>query len=159
MSRALPNLANLTLSVFMAMLVSVFPLPHALQWYRPEFMALLIIYWVLHFPQRVGIGLAWLIGLALDIVEDGVWGANALAFAVIAYVCLMSYRRLRSYTLTQQTAWVFVFIGIYQLFYNWVQSLDGVAASMQMMLISNLITATCWPILILCLSRFGVDRA
>lgn len=158
MSRAAPtNLVFLT-SLLLAALASIYPLPQHLKWYRPEWMCLLMVFWVLYYPHRVGIGTAWLVGLALDVVEGGVWGANALSLALVAYICQLSYRRLLSYSVTQQTLWVFVFVGVYQLFYNWLQSIDGVAAPVRLMLISNLISAAFWPILLLCMAWLGLRR-
>lgn len=158
MSRPAPTTLVFAVSLLLAALASIYPLPQPLKWYRPEWACLLIIFWVLYYPHRVGIGTAWLVGLALDIIEGDVWGAHALSLALVAYICQVAYRRLLSYSVSQQTLWVFVFVGIYQLFYNWLQSLDGVAAPVRLMLISNLISAALWPILLLCMARLGLRR-
>lgn len=151
MSQSLSYRFLLLFSLLMALLVAIYPLPPAWSAYRPELVSLLVIYWILHKPDQMGVGVAWCIGLIQDIVEDSVWGGHALALAFVAYVCLMSYRRLRSYSLSQQTFWVFVFVGIHQLFVNWMQGLDGYGSSARYMTISALVTAACWPLLVSCL--------
>lgn len=140
----------LLFSLFAALLVAIYPLPPTWSVYRPELVCLLVIYWVLHKPHHIGVGIAWCIGLVQDIVEDSVWGGHALALAFIAYVCLMSYRRLRSYSLSQQTFWIFVFVGIHQLFVNWMQGLDGYGSPAWYMTVSAFVTAACWPMLVIC---------
>jgi rod shape-determining protein MreD len=140
-------------SLAVAFLVAVYPLPMNWSVYRPELVCVVIIYWVLHKPYNIGVGIAWCVGLVQDIVEDAVWGAHALALAVVAYICLMSYRRLRSYSLGQQSVWVFVFVGIHQLMVNWIQSLSGYGSPVWYLSVSALITAFCWPFLVIALDR------
>lgn len=108
-----------------------------------------MIYWVLHSPHQVGVGIAWLLGLLQDLIEDGIWGGHALALSLVAYISLMSYRRLRTYSISQQAFWIFIFVGIHQLFVNWVQGLGGYAAPAHFMVTSALISAVCWPLLVL----------
>lgn len=138
-------------SLLLALLVAVYPLSPQWSVYRPELICLIVIYWVLHTPHQLGVGLAWLVGLLQDVVEDSVWGGHALALALVAYICLMSYRRLRSYSLSQQTFWIFVFVGIHQLFVNWIQGLGGYSGPARFMVISALVSAVCWPVLVICM--------
>lgn len=140
-------------SLFVALLAAIYPMPGGWSEYRPEWLCLLIVYWVLFTPHYIGVGFAWTVGLIQDVVEDAVWGGHALALAFVAYICLMSYQRLRSYSLLQQTFWVFVFVGIHQLFVNWVQGLDGYAGPARMMVTSSLVTAACWPLLVICMRK------
>jgi rod shape-determining protein MreD len=141
----------IAVSVLLAMLFAIYPLPLSWSNYRPEILCLVIIYWVLHKPEQVGVGFAWLVGMVQDVVEDGVWGGHAVALALVAYICLMSYRRLRIYSLVQQAVWVFVFVGVHQVLVNWIQSLDGYAGQVRYLTISAMATALVWPFLALSL--------
>jgi rod shape-determining protein MreD len=136
-------------SLVVAILVAIYPLSPASSVYRPELLCLVVIYWVLNGPHQWGVGIAWCVGLVQDVVEDGVWGGHALALSLVAYIALMSYRRLRTYSMTQQTFWIFVFVGIHQLFVNWIQGLDGYAAPARYLVISAGVSAACWPLLVL----------
>jgi rod shape-determining protein MreD len=137
----------------LALLIAIYPLSPATAVYRPEILCLVVIYWVLHSPHQFGVGIAWLVGLMQDLVEDGVWGGHALALALVAYICLMSYQRLRSYSIGQQTFWIFVFVGLHQLFVNWIQGLDGYGGPARHMVLSALVSAACWPLLVICMRR------
>lgn len=135
--------------LLLALLIAIYPLNPSISVYRPELLCLVVIYWVLHSPHHFGVGVAWFVGLLQDVVEDGVWGGHALALALVAYICLMSYQRLRSYSIGQQTFWIFVFAGIHQLFVNWVQGLDGYGGPARHMAVSALVSAVCWPLLVI----------
>ncbi|MGI1677226.1 MAG: rod shape-determining protein MreD [Cellvibrionaceae bacterium] len=136
-------------SFFVALLLAVFPLPVTWAWYRPEFVALLVIYWVMALPQNVGVGMAFIVGLLQDIAEYAVLGQHALALVAVAYVCMLSYRRIRNYALWQQSAWVFVLVGLHQLFWNWVHGFDGPAAQSLIFLVPALVSALAWPLVLI----------
>ncbi|MCW8194391.1 rod shape-determining protein MreD [Proteobacteria bacterium 005FR1] len=131
------------------MLLSILPLPHGWAWFRPELVALLVIYWVMALPERLGVGMAFAVGLTQDIIENAIPGQHALALVAVAYFCLLSYQRIRNYALWQQSAWVFVLIGIHQLFWNWVRSLSGPAAQPLVFLVPALASAVLWPFLLI----------
>lgn len=158
MSHGLSQSLKIFISFFIALLIDIYPLPASLVWFRPELVCLLLIFWVLRFPHQIGMGMAWCVGFVQDIISGGVWGGNALALAIVAYICQMSYQRLRSYSLSQQTLWVFVFVGIYQLFFNWIQGMSGYSAPVHLMLISTGISAACWPPLVIIMSRIRRRR-
>ena len=139
----------------LGLLLAVYPLPSHYAWFRPEFIALLSIFFALYHPYRFGVLSAWAIGLIQDIAVGGVWGAHALAQAFVVYVCLCSYQRLQSYGVVQQTLWVFVLVGLHQMGVNWVQGLDGYIAPAQMIVLPALVTALCWPLLAVLLKPKG----
>lgn len=129
-----------------AYLLAIFPLSGSLLWMRPEFVALLVIYWTLELPHDFGVLSAWLIGLGQDVVENAVLGQHALALSIIAYVCLMSYQRLRNYAILYQTVWVFLLVGVHQLFCNWVEGLGGRSADVWQFLVPAFASALIWPL-------------
>lgn len=143
------NVVIIAVSFFVALLLAVFPLPVSWAWFRPEFVALLMIYWVMALPQQVGVGVAFTVGLLQDIAEFAVLGQHALALVAVSYVCMLSYQRIRNYALWQQSAWVFVLIGLHQLFWNWVKGFSGPAAQSLIFLVPALVSALLWPLLLL----------
>lgn len=153
MKGPIPFITVFTLSIFFALLVAIYPLPHFLLGFRPELACLVVVYWVLHCPERVGVGMAWTVGLIQDIVEDGVWGGHAMALAFVAYLCLHSYQRLRNYSLQQQTMWVFVFVGVHQLFVNWFQGLEHYDTPFGYMIGSAVLTGIIWPCFIVFMGK------
>jgi rod shape-determining protein MreD len=133
------------LSILIALYLSIVPLPFWAQWGRPEWLALVLVYWVIALPEHVGIGVAWLSGLSLDIIESTPLGQNALAISVIAYVALILYQRMRMYTPWQQALVVFVLVGVHQLIGHWVQTLTGVISPNLLFLLPALVSALLWP--------------
>jgi rod shape-determining protein MreD len=141
------------LSFLIAFLLAVYPLPLSIQWARPEWVALVLIYWVIALPQRIGVVLAILIGLMLDLLEGSVLGQNVLSLSVVAYLALLLYQRLRVFNMLQQVTVIFVMVGVNQLVSQWVQNLVGMGAGSLMFLLPAVLSALMWPA-ILTMLRF-----
>lgn len=114
-------------------------------WLAPRWIPLVLIYWVITLPHRIGIAFAWLLGLFVDLLEGSLLGQNALAMSVIAYVLLVLYQRMRMYDMWQQACVVFVLIGLYQLLCYWAFGLTGVVFNNMSFLFSALASALLWP--------------
>ena len=136
-----------------ALLVAVYPLSYQFSVFRPELVCLLTIYWVTQFPLKIGMGFAAFIGLLQDIIEGSIWGGHMLALTIIAYICLLSYQRIKNYSIWHQSFWMFVLVGIHQIVINWVQGLAGYRSDTPDMVFSITISALCWPLLFSCMSR------
>jgi len=136
------------LTFIAAYVLAVVPLPAWLQWGRPEWVALTLIYWTIALPQRVGIVTALLLGLGLDVVKGSVFGQNALALVVVALLALLLYQRLRVYSLWQQSGVVFILVGINMLICQWVQKLEGLSLLPRLFLLPALTSALLWPVIL-----------
>ncbi len=134
-------------SFIVAALLLVMPLPESLDYYRPEWIALFLIYWVMALPHRVGLLSAWIIGLFVDVLEDSLLGLNALVLALVAYLALSLYRRLRMFTMLQQASTVFILIGLHQLVSFWILTVSEQNTSPNLMfLVSAFSSALIWPL-------------
>jgi rod shape-determining protein MreD len=133
------------LTFLAAYVLAVLPLPQWLQWGRPQWVTLVLIYWTLALPHRVGMFTALGLGIGLDVLEGAVMGQNAFALAVVALLCLTLYQRLRVFSLWQQAGVVFVLVGIDQLICQWVQNLEGVGARSSLFLLPALASGLLWP--------------
>lgn len=141
------------LTYLAALLFAIVPLETELLWWRPELLALLVIYWVLVMPEQTSILTIWLLGCLLDLLDGAPLGQHAMGLMVIAYLCLLSYQRVRNYTFWHQAFFVFVFIGLYQLVGNWVHSLRGSPAASLHFLLSAFTSALLWPPMFVLLER------
>ncbi|MDE0308476.1 MAG: rod shape-determining protein MreD [Acidiferrobacterales bacterium] len=84
-----PRLAiPVVLSFAAALVLSVVALPESILGLRPDFVALVLIYWCLHYPSRVGLLIAFSVGLLADAMFFGILGQHAIAKLAIAYVML-----------------------------------------------------------------------
>ncbi len=140
-----------------ALVLAIFPIGSANGWLRPEFIPMLVIYWVMVMPQQSSIFSLWCLGCVLDLLEGVALGQHAMALMVVAYVCLLSYQRIRNYTLWHQTFVVFVIIGLHQLVDNWVHSLQGSAAQSLIFLLPAFASALMWPVVWLSLEKLRVS--
>ncbi len=95
--------SNLILATILsAFALALWPVPDYLAAFRPNWLALVLCYWVLEAPARVGLGVAFLLGLAADLVFGTLIGEQALRLCVIAFIVLRFRPRLRFFTLLQQ---------------------------------------------------------
>lgn len=82
------NLWVAYLTLLLAFMLSAFPLPAVMQWGWPEWVPLVCIYWVIALPHRFNLGLAFVVGLMLDLLQHNFLGMNALAMVVTIFFCL-----------------------------------------------------------------------
>ncbi|MEQ8954686.1 MAG: rod shape-determining protein MreD [Gammaproteobacteria bacterium] len=136
----------IVLSFLLAYLLAIIPFPEWAMHYRPEWVPMVLMYWVMALPYRVGIGSAWIAGIILDILEGSILGLNAMALVVIAYVTLSLHQRLRMFTPLQQAGLVLSLVGLNLLLCHWLQIISGqTVASDLMFLMAALTSAIIWP--------------
>ena len=144
-----------------AMALSIAPSPRWAEVVRPEWTALVLIYWCLALPQRVGIGIAWGTGLLMDVLTDSLLGEHALGFSVLAYLALRVHKRTRLSPLWQQGVTVLVLLSLHQLLSLWVRGMTGQAPQGWLYWTPPLVGMACWPPLYLLLRhlrrRFSVS--
>jgi rod shape-determining protein MreD len=92
----------LPVSVLLALLLALLPLPPVVQPLRPYWLALVLAYWVIEEPERVGLGFVFLVGLVADISFGGLLGEQALRLVVMAFILQRFRARLRFFPLSQQ---------------------------------------------------------
>ena len=133
-------------SVLVALLLSVYPLPMDMRWWRPEFVLVVAIYCILLMPLTVSFTLLCALGLFQDLLEGVPFGQHSLGLVIVAYICILSYQRVRNFSVVRQAAWIFVLVGIAQLTDNWVQGMAGRPLSGIQFLYPALTSALIWPL-------------
>lgn len=134
------------LSFFIAYLLAIVPFPDWALNYRPEWVPMVLMYWVMALPYRVGIGTAFVVGLVLDILEGSALGLNAMSMVVIAYVTLSLHLRLRMFSQVQQAGLVFALVGLNLILTHWLQILTGQTVTSNLyFLLAALTSAIIWP--------------
>jgi len=112
-------------SFLLAFLAASIPLPGWVGWFWPDWVAMVLIYWCLALPYRIGIGTGWLVGLLVDVGRGALLGQHALAFATLAYLTLQTHRRIRVLAPWQQAFSVLVFLLIEQVLVFWISGVIG----------------------------------
>lgn len=141
------------LSFFMALVLAVVPLTGIAAWLRPEWLAVVLIYWSIALPHRVGLTTALLAGLLMDVLEGAAIGQNMLALVLLVVLSRLLYQRLRVFSVAQQALTVFFLIGVHQLVCQWVQTFEGAGARSLWFMLPALSSALLWPPLLFILRR------
>lgn len=92
----------LPVSLLLALLLGLVPMPGVLQPLRPYWLALVLAYWVLEAPDKVGLGVAFLLGLLADLAFGGLLGEQALRLVVLTFILDRFRARLRFFPMSQQ---------------------------------------------------------
>lgn len=145
-----PDTLVIWMTLLLALLLTAVRLPvgtpEILSWLRPEWAAVVLLYWVMAVPQQVGMLTAWVLGLLVDSLSGTLLGLHALGFVLVAFVGLSLYERLRMYSLVQQALIVFVAIALARLLGFWVDVLTRGADWTPLILLPALSSALIWPL-------------
>ncbi len=90
----LKSFSVLSISLLLACILMYLPLPFGLTVYHPDWILLLVLYWVMYRPDWVGLGFAWGVGLSLDAIQGEILGTQALTFLGVATLGLLFHSRL-----------------------------------------------------------------
>ncbi len=132
-------------SFIIALLLTILPLPDWAAPYRPDWVLLVLIYWCMALPERIGVGTGWVMGLLLDVINGVLLGLHALAFSVVAYLAMLLHRRIRVFPLWQQALTVLILVGFSQLLVLWVLGITGTAPRGWQYWLPSLTSMVLWP--------------
>lgn len=129
----------------LALVLSAVPLPEWANAWRPAWVPMVLIYWCLALPERVGVGVGWVVGLVLDVLRGTLLGQHALGLAILAYVSVKLHQRVRMFPLWQQAVLVGVMLVGYVTLTTWVRVLAGLDPQRGVHWHSALSSALLWP--------------
>lgn len=133
------------LTIIGAFMLSMLPLPDWLTAFRPDWVTLVIIYWVMAMPSKIGVTTAWLLGLMLDVSHGALMGQHALGLVLVIYVIHSQHQRLRVASLVQQALVIFFLLVIKQAVVLWVSGIMGHAPDSWLYFMSSFTGALFWP--------------
>lgn len=133
-------------SLVLALLLTIVPLPGWANVLRPEWMLLVLIYWCLALPTRVGVGVSWLTGLAVDVLTGSLLGEHGFGYALVAFIVLKLHLRVRVYPAWQQAGVVLLLLVLSQLASLWVLGITGRAPEgLLAYFVPSLVGTLLWP--------------
>lgn len=97
--------------LLVAQFIDLLGKPAILQLFLPSFSLLCLLYFILYYPARIGLGFAFIFGLWLDLSTQSLLGMHALLFTIAAFVMLSFNQRLRLFPIWQQM-WVILFFAL-----------------------------------------------
>lgn len=142
-SRRMPVIITLVI----AMMLSVVPLPGWIEAFRPDWVALVLIYWAMTLPRTWSVGSAWLVGLVLDVAQGTLLGQHAVAVALIVFVTVRMHLLMRVFPMSQLTATVFSLLALYQFILFWVNGVVGLPVAAIQYWAPVISGTLLWPVL------------
>lgn len=117
------------LSLIFGLMLTIMPLPGAAESFRPDWLALLVIFWTMQLPRTWSVGTAWIIGIVLDVSQGTLLGQHALTLCVVAFVTVRFHLLMRVFPLPQMTATVLPLLALYQFLLFWINGVAGIDAA------------------------------
>ncbi len=142
------------LTLVLALILTLLPMPDWTVWLRPAWVLLVLIYWVINAPSHVGVGIAWIMGIILDLLNGTLLGEHALALTMVIYLVVRWHMQLRMYPLLQQGLSILVFVFLYQFILYCVQGFIGQLPSSHLYWLSSVISMLLWPWLFVLMRDF-----
>jgi len=148
------------LTFAVAYILALMPLYDGLRSFRPEWVSLVLIYWCMTIPHRVGVFSGWMAGIILDVVYGALIGQYALALAIIAFLSYKLQNRLHLYPILQQSLIIMLLIALSQMIILWIKGLTGTAPHTVSYWLPSISSTIIWPLVYAILSHirraFGI---
>lgn len=117
------NLLVIPLTLVVGLVLQILPLPAAAEFYRPDWVALILLYWSMALPGRVGLWAAFVTGLLVDVAQGTLLGQHSLAFVIIIFINLNFHMQVRVLHLGRQMFYVFSLMLINQFILVWIEGM------------------------------------
>ena len=131
-------------SLFGALLVNLLPLGR-LAW-TPDLLALVIVFWGVHQPARIGMGAAFAFGLVMDVHQSALLGQHALSYATLSFFAVTVHRRLLWYPVVSQALQLVPLFAVSHLIELAIRMIGGGVFPGWTVLASPAIEAALWPL-------------
>jgi len=132
-------------TVIGAFMLAIMPLPDWAVTFRADWVTLVLIYWAMAVPSRVGVTVAWFAGLFLDVSYGTLMGQHAIGMVFVIYVIHIQHQRLRVASLLQQAIVIFFLLFIKQLAALWVDGMLGRAPDSWLYFMPTITSTLLWP--------------
>lgn len=146
-------------SLTVAFMLNMLPWGHFLG--VPDFVALVLVFWGIHQPRKVGIGVAFFMGLLMDVHESTLLGENALAYTLLSYFAIMIHRRVLWFPVMTQAFHVFPLLLMTQAIQVVVRLFVSSKFPGWLHFVESVVAIALWPVvtwLLLAPQRRAVDR-
>lgn len=148
------RISPLLVSLAVAMVLMIVPLPSLLEPLRPYWVALVVIFWCLEAQALISLGSAFLIGLLLDVLTGSLLGMHALGLVILVYLVSRFRARLRFFPPWQQALSVLALLLNDRIIVLWIISLKGDALPAASFWLEPLVSTLLWPWVFLLLDRY-----
>jgi rod shape-determining protein MreD len=151
MNRGRANAALFYGSIVLACLLQLAALPQALLPFKPYWVALVLVYWALEMPERLGLGFAFVLGLIGDVITGDLLGEQALRLCILIFIVLRFRSRMRFFPMWQQSFVLLALLLNDRVVVLMVRAFSGEALPPSQFWLSPLAGMLAWPWLFLLL--------
>lgn len=153
------NRGFITFTLMAAFVLNILP------WGRynfvPDFLALVIVFWNIHQPRKLGMGISFVCGLFMDVHNANLLGEHALAYTLLSYGAISLHRRVLSFKIPAQMIHVLPLFLLAQAANLAIRVMAGYAVPDPSFFLQSIVTTLLWPIadlLLLAPQRRSIDR-
>jgi rod shape-determining protein MreD len=149
------RVSNVFLSIVLAMMLSILPLPTWLNAFRPPWVFLALLYWMSSRNALFTLFTIWLIGILLDLLSVSLLGEHAVAMIICCYLGQNYLRRLKFFHLWQQSVLIALFVLLYQLIIVSIEFMTGYTVGLTKILGPTVSAMLFWPWIVFLLNEYG----
>jgi rod shape-determining protein MreD len=113
----------------------------------PDLMAVVLVFWSIHQPHRIGMGVAFFMGLMVDVQQSAMLGQHALSYTLLSFMALVMHRRLVWYNVLSQAVQIFPLFAIAHALALFIRLLAGGVFPGYAMAIAPVIEMAIWPLI------------
>ena len=139
--------AFIALTLVAALLANLLPWSGWMLWVVPDFVALIVLYWCIEEPRKIGFFTAWCLGLLMDIADGSLFGQHALAYSILAYAGIVLHRRVQRFSMAPQILHVIPLLLLTSLIVLVVRALAGADFPGYAYFLGSFTGAALWPML------------
>jgi len=135
----------IALTLIAALLLNLLPWSGYWLWIKPDFVALVVLYWCIEQPRKMGFVAAWLLGMFMDVADGTLFGQHALAYTILAYAGIVLHRRVRMFAVTPQALHIIPLLLLNALIIVAVRMLAGADFPGWHYFIGSFVAGALWP--------------
>lgn len=150
--------AFIAFTLVLALLANLLPWSGWLLAIKPDFVALIMLYWCIQQPRRVGFTSAMLLGLAMDVADGSLFGQHALAYSVLAFAGLVLHRRVLGFTMKHQVLHVILLLLATDLIMLLIRKFAGADFPGVSYFAGSFIASAAWPAICYLLKRPQIPK-
>ncbi len=143
------NPAFIWFSLLLALVLNIAPNVSGLNGllWIPDFLALTVVFWSVHQPRHIGVGIAFCLGLLMDVHQSALLGQHALSYAVLSYLAFNLHRRLPWFSASAQALHVLPLFAVAHGLELLIRLSSGNTFPGWLMLLPPLLEAALWPLI------------
>jgi rod shape-determining protein MreD len=114
---------------------------------RPDFVALVLLYWCIDQPRKIGFTIAWVLGLLMDVADGSLFGQHALAYSILTYAGIALHRRVQTFSATPQAMHIVPLLLLNDLIILLIRLVAGADFPGYSYFLGSIIGGVLWPAL------------